>query len=73
MSRLPSFFVVSRNAAESKPPPSPAGYGRIGFERRFRIFDLSSYGERISTYKHTESGQIQDKMDLVGGEAPGFV
>lgn len=40
------------------------------FERRFRIFDLAEYGEKISTYKHTESGQTIDQMDLVGGTAP---
>ncbi|CDZ97861.1 Predicted DNA repair exonuclease SIA1 [Phaffia rhodozyma] len=49
---------------------SYSGYGRIGFERRFRIFDISEFGERISTYKHTESGKIIDQMDLVGGDAP---
>ena len=35
------------------------------FDRRFRIFDLSEYGERISTFKYTEKGEEIDLMDLL--------
>ncbi|KAL7412473.1 Metallo-dependent phosphatase-like protein [Mrakia frigida] len=44
---------------------SYSGYGREGFDRRFRIFDLSEYGERITTFKYTEKGEEIDLMDLL--------
>ncbi|KAJ9115838.1 hypothetical protein QFC22_004980 [Naganishia vaughanmartiniae] len=49
---------------------SYSGYGDKDFERRFRIYQLSDYGEKIETYKRTESGKIVDPMVLVGGGAP---
>lgn len=49
---------------------SYSGYSRIGFDRRFRIFDISDYGETIRTYKRTEKDEILDEMYLVGSMAP---
>ncbi|KAJ9094706.1 hypothetical protein QFC21_005863 [Naganishia friedmannii] len=49
---------------------SYSGYGDKEFERRFRIYQLSDYGETIETYKRTESGKIVDPMVLVGKGAP---
>ncbi|KAL5537002.1 DCR2 [Sanghuangporus sanghuang] len=49
---------------------SYSGYSRIGFDRRFRIFDISDYGETIQTYKRTEKDEILDEMILVGKDAP---
>ncbi|QRV74007.1 hypothetical protein RhiJN_02021 [Ceratobasidium sp. AG-Ba] len=49
---------------------SYAGYGEVGFDRRFRIFQISEYGEKIETYKRTESGVVIDRMVLVGDGAP---
>jgi len=40
----------------------------FSFDRRFRIFDLSEYGERISTFKYTEKGEEIDLMDLLTPE-----
>ncbi|KAJ7224240.1 Metallo-dependent phosphatase-like protein [Mycena pura] len=51
---------------------SYSGYGRIGFDRRFRIYDISDYGETIRTYKRTEHNNFQDILDdivLVGAGA----
>jgi hypothetical protein len=50
---------------------SYSGYGKIGFDRRFRIFDVSDYGETIRTYKRTEHDEIIDEMDLAGVGDPG--
>ena len=50
---------------------SYSGYGKIGFDRRFRIFDISDYGETIRTYKRTENDEIIDQMNLAGDGAPG--
>jgi len=50
---------------------SYSGYGKVGFDRRFRIFDVSDYGETIRTYKRTEHDEIIDKMNLAGDGAPG--
>jgi len=50
---------------------SYSGYGKLGFDRRFRIFDISNYGETIQTYKRTEHDEIIDKMPLVGQGSPG--
>ncbi|KAF7982612.1 hypothetical protein HWV62_27650 [Athelia sp. TMB] len=45
--------------------------GRVGFDRRFRIYDISDYGETIWTYKHTENDVILDRLQLAGrGAAP---
>ncbi|KZT07407.1 Metallo-dependent phosphatase [Laetiporus sulphureus 93-53] len=49
---------------------SYSGYGRVGFDRRFRIFDISDYGETIRTYKRTENDEIVDEMVLAGRGAP---
>ncbi|KAI0085829.1 Metallo-dependent phosphatase [Irpex rosettiformis] len=50
---------------------SYSGYGRIGFDRRFRIYQISDYGETIHTYKHTESIDMLDWQILSGQGAPG--
>ncbi|KAK7687305.1 hypothetical protein QCA50_009810 [Cerrena zonata] len=49
---------------------SYSGYGKVGFDRRFRIYDISDYGETIRTYKRTEHDEIIDEMVLVGSGAP---
>jgi len=50
---------------------SYSGYGKVGFDRRFRIYDVSGYGETIRTYKHTEHDEIVDDMILAGNGAFG--
>lgn len=47
-----------------------SGYGKIGFDRRVRLYEISDYGETISTHKRTSSGDIVDKQVLVGEGAP---
>ena len=49
---------------------SYSGYGKIGFDRRFRIYDISDYGETIRTYKRTEKDDIIDEMILAGTGSP---
>lgn len=51
---------------------SYSGYGKIGFDRRFRVYDISDYGETIETYKRTEKDEIMDRMFLAGRDAPGL-
>lgn len=69
-----------------RPGRSYSGYGRPGyalrlssvrtthdylrFDRRYRIYEISDYGETIKTYKRTEQDEIVDQMDLVGKNAP---
>ena len=43
---------------------------RIRFERRFRIYDVSDFGETIQTYEHLANDEILDRMVLVGHGAP---
>ncbi|KAI0315885.1 Metallo-dependent phosphatase [Amylostereum chailletii] len=47
------------------------GYSRVGFDRRFRIYDISDYGETIRTYKRLETGEVIDEMTLSGRGAAG--
>ena len=49
---------------------SYSGYGKVGFDRRFRVYDISDYGETIRTYKRTENDEVVDDMILVGRGAP---
>jgi len=49
---------------------SYSGYGKIGFDRRFRIYDISDFGETIRTYKRTEKDEILDDMILAGNGSP---
>ncbi|OJT14478.1 hypothetical protein TRAPUB_8978 [Trametes pubescens] len=49
---------------------SYSGYGKVGFDRRFRIYDISDYGETIRTYKRTEHDEIVDEMVVAGRGAP---
>ncbi|THG93934.1 hypothetical protein EW026_g7427 [Hermanssonia centrifuga] len=52
---------------------SYSGYGKIGFDRRFRIFDISDFGETIRTYKHTEHMPALNPQILSGhGAAPPY-
>jgi hypothetical protein len=36
------------------------------FDRRFRIYDISDYGETIKTYKRNEENDVFDEMTLAG-------
>jgi len=49
---------------------SLSGYGKVGFDRRFRVYSISDFGETIKTYKRTEHNKIVDEMVLVGKGAP---
>ncbi|THH09733.1 hypothetical protein EW145_g1812 [Phellinidium pouzarii] len=49
---------------------SYSGYGKIGFDRRFRVYDISDFGETIRTYKRTETDEILDDFVLAGKGAP---
>ncbi|KAF8892061.1 Metallo-dependent phosphatase-like protein [Infundibulicybe gibba] len=50
---------------------SYSGYGKIGFDRRFRVYDISDFGETIRTYKRTEKNEVIDEMVISGkGAAP---
>ena len=50
---------------------SYSGYGKVGFDRRFRMYDISDYGETIRSYKRTEFDKIVDDVVLVGHGAIG--
>jgi len=50
---------------------SYSGYGKVGFDRRFRVYEISDYGETIRTYKRTERNVIVDDMVLTGRGALG--
>ncbi|KAK1221102.1 Phosphatase dcr2 [Marasmius sp. AFHP31] len=45
---------------------SYSGYGKVGFDRRFRIYEISDYGETITTYKRTESDAVINELALTG-------
>lgn len=47
-----------------------SGYGKVGFDRRVRLYQLKDYGETIETYKRLSSGDIVDRQVLVGEGAP---
>ncbi|RDB23740.1 putative inactive purple acid phosphatase 29 [Hypsizygus marmoreus] len=49
---------------------SYSGYGKVGFDRRFRVYEISDFGETIRTYKRTEKGEVVDDMILAGKGAP---
>jgi hypothetical protein len=42
----------------------------IRFDRRFRIYDISDFGETIQTYKRLANDEIIDRMVLAGRGAP---
>ncbi|KAH8832657.1 Metallo-dependent phosphatase-like protein [Flagelloscypha sp. PMI_526] len=48
---------------------SYSGYGKTGFDRRYRIYEISDYGETIKTYKRTEHDEIIDEMYIAGAKA----
>ena len=49
---------------------SYSGYGKIGFDRRFRIYDVLDYGETIRTWKHTEHYPSWSYQTLTGNGGP---
>lgn len=49
---------------------SYSGYGRAGFDRRVRIYNISQWGETIATYKRLTTGRLLDQQVLVGQGAP---
>ncbi|KAG6331867.1 hypothetical protein ID866_7223 [Astraeus odoratus] len=51
---------------------SYSGYGRVGFDRRFRVYEISEYGETIRTYKRTEHDEILNDYVLAGSGAPPY-
>ncbi|KAG1732476.1 hypothetical protein EDB19DRAFT_1261158 [Suillus lakei] len=51
---------------------SYSGYGQVGFDRRFWIYEISDYGETIRTYKRTEKDEILNSYILAGPGAPLF-
>lgn len=43
------------------------------FDKRFRVYDISDFGETIRTYKRTEKDVILNEMILAGrGAAPAY-
>lgn len=52
---------------------SYSGYGKVGFDRRVRVYQISEFGEKIETYKRTAGGEVIDQEVLVGdGAAEGW-
>ncbi|KAL4078830.1 Metallo-dependent phosphatase-like protein [Scleroderma yunnanense] len=51
---------------------SYSGYGRVGFDRRFRVYEISDYGETIRTHKRTEHDEVVDEDILAGAGAPPY-
>ncbi|KAH7926417.1 Metallo-dependent phosphatase [Leucogyrophana mollusca] len=50
---------------------SYSGYGKVGFDRRYRVYEISDFGETIRTHKRTEKDVILNAMALAGaGAAP---
>ncbi|KAG8792115.1 hypothetical protein FRC17_008645 [Serendipita sp. 399] len=49
---------------------SYSGYGKAGVDRRFRVFNVTDWGETITTYGRTEHGEIIDQIVLVGHGGP---
>jgi hypothetical protein len=49
---------------------SYSGYGKVGVDRRFRIFNITEWGETITSYERTEHDEIVDKVVLVGAGGP---
>jgi hypothetical protein len=57
-------FVLSHNVLSS----IWNGYDR--FDRRFRIYEISDFGETIRTYKRLASEEVVDEMVLAGRGSP---
>lgn len=52
---------------------SYSGYGKVGFDRRFRMYEISDYGETIRTWKDTEHNDMLNLQTLAGsGAAPPY-
>ncbi|KAM0755762.1 hypothetical protein T439DRAFT_351508 [Meredithblackwellia eburnea MCA 4105] len=50
---------------------SYSGYGKAGFARRMRVYELSDYGETIETYKLLDTLKQIDRVKLAGEGALG--
>lgn len=49
-----------------------SGYGKAGFGRRMRVFQISSHGEMVESWKVMDDGSGElDRIILVGEGAPG--
>ncbi|KAG8895808.1 hypothetical protein FRB99_000346 [Tulasnella sp. 403] len=48
-----------------------SGYGKLGFDRRFRVYEISDFGETIRTYKRLQDGSVSGELVLVGNGAVG--
>lgn len=48
-----------------------SGYGKVGFDRRLRIYDVMDYGETIRTYKRGQDGTIMGDTILEGKGSKG--
>ena len=48
-----------------------SGYGKGGFARRMRVYEVSEYGEKVETWKLLDSGETTEKTILLGEGALG--
>jgi len=44
---------------------SYSGYGQAGFDRRFRVFHVEQYGEKVTTWKHTTFAPFSASLAIV--------
>lgn len=66
------FLFGVRESGVSAVSLSRASFHRArSFDRRFRVYDVSDYGETIRTYKRSEHEEVLDALVLAGrGAAP---
>jgi hypothetical protein len=64
MGRLGELIHTNRNLVLLTPS--------FRFDRRFRVYEISDYGETIRTHKRTEADDILDDYILAGPGAPAF-
>lgn len=43
---------------------SYSGYGKVGFDRRFRVYEISDYGEKIRTWKRLDKGEAEPEGEV---------
>lgn len=48
-----------------------SGYGKGGFARRMRVYEVSEYGEKVETWKVLDTGEETERTILVGEGALG--
>lgn len=48
-----------------------SGYGKGGFARRMRVYEISEFGERVETYKLLDTLEKTEVTVLVGDDALG--